>query len=51
MHISLEIEDFLVFAFIVHSSFESIEVEGRVNVSNEAYDEKISLEQTMLCCS
>jgi hypothetical protein len=31
----------LCFAFIIHSSFESIEREGRANVLNETYDEKI----------
>ncbi len=48
MHVSLEIEDFLFFAFIVHSSFESIKGERLVNVSNEAHDEEIPLEQTLL---
>jgi hypothetical protein len=48
MHVSLEIEDFLFFAFIVHLNFESIKGERGVNVSNEAHDEKIPLEQTLL---
>jgi hypothetical protein len=48
MHISLEIEELLLFAFIVHSSFESIKGERGANVSNEAHNEKLPLEQTLL---
>jgi hypothetical protein len=48
MHISLEIDFFFFFAFIVHSSFESIKGERGANVSNEAHDEEIPLEQTLL---
>lgn len=43
LHTSLEMEDFIFFAIIVHSSFESSEGEEGANVSNEACDEEIPL--------
>jgi hypothetical protein len=42
LHSSLEIEDFIfIFAFIVHSSFKSIEGEGRANVLDKAREGEI----------